>query len=77
MLSNWVSFLAYPNLFGIKDFVVVIVVEKITFSYGIRATKRACALHNSSLCTFRHQLVHYTIFHPKMAESHIAHLRTD
>jgi hypothetical protein len=23
MLSNWVSFLAYPNLFGIKGFVVV------------------------------------------------------
>jgi hypothetical protein len=26
MLSNWVSFLAYPNLFGIKGFVVVVVV---------------------------------------------------
>jgi hypothetical protein len=26
MLSDWVSFLAYPNLFGIKDFVVVVVV---------------------------------------------------
>jgi hypothetical protein len=25
MLLNWVSFLAYPNLFGIKDFVVVVV----------------------------------------------------
>jgi hypothetical protein len=25
MLSNWVSFLTYPNLFGIKDFVVVVV----------------------------------------------------
>jgi hypothetical protein len=23
MLSDWVSFLAYPNLFGIKGFVVV------------------------------------------------------
>jgi hypothetical protein len=22
MLSDWVSFLTYPNLFGIKDFVV-------------------------------------------------------
>jgi hypothetical protein len=26
MLSDWVSFLAYPNLFGIKGFVVVVVV---------------------------------------------------
>jgi hypothetical protein len=26
MFSNWVSFLAYPNLFGIKGFVVVVVV---------------------------------------------------
>jgi hypothetical protein len=26
MLSYWVSFLAYPNLFGIKGFVVVVVV---------------------------------------------------
>jgi hypothetical protein len=25
MFSDWVSFLAYPNLFGIKGFVVVIV----------------------------------------------------
>jgi hypothetical protein len=27
MLSDWVSFLAYPNLFGIKGFVVVVVVS--------------------------------------------------
>jgi hypothetical protein len=27
MFSNWVSFLAYPNLFGIKGFVVVVVVD--------------------------------------------------
>jgi hypothetical protein len=26
MLSDWVSFLAYPNLFGIKGFIVIIVV---------------------------------------------------
>jgi hypothetical protein len=26
MFSDWVSFLVYPNLFGIKDFVVVVVV---------------------------------------------------
>jgi hypothetical protein len=24
MISGWVSFLAYPNLFGINDFVVVV-----------------------------------------------------
>jgi hypothetical protein len=24
MFSDWVSFLIYPNLFGIKDFVVVV-----------------------------------------------------
>jgi hypothetical protein len=30
MLSDWVSFLAYPNLFGIKGFVVV-VVEDVSF----------------------------------------------
>jgi hypothetical protein len=27
ILSDWVSFLAYPNLFGIKGFVVVVVVR--------------------------------------------------
>jgi hypothetical protein len=27
MLLDWVSFLAYPNLFGIKGFVVVVVVH--------------------------------------------------
>jgi hypothetical protein len=26
MLSNWISFLVYPNLFEIKGFVVVIIV---------------------------------------------------
>jgi hypothetical protein len=28
MLSDWVSFLAYPNLFGIKSFVVVVIGHK-------------------------------------------------
>jgi hypothetical protein len=28
-ISDWVSFLAYPNLFGIKDFVVVVVVARV------------------------------------------------
>jgi hypothetical protein len=27
MLSDWVSFLTYPNLFGIKGFVVVVVIS--------------------------------------------------
>jgi hypothetical protein len=30
MISDWVSFLAYPNLFGIKDFVVVVVSVLLT-----------------------------------------------
>jgi flagellum-specific peptidoglycan hydrolase FlgJ len=30
MLSDWVSFLAYPNLFGIKGLVVVVVVVLLT-----------------------------------------------
>jgi hypothetical protein len=32
ILSGWVSFLVYLNLFGIKDFVVVVVV----LSFGIK-----------------------------------------
>jgi hypothetical protein len=32
MFSDWVSFLAYPNLFGIKGFVVVVVV--VVFDMG-------------------------------------------
>jgi hypothetical protein len=28
MLLDWVSFLAYPNLFGIKGFVVVVVITE-------------------------------------------------
>jgi hypothetical protein len=31
ILSDWVSFLAYPNLFGIKGFVVVVVVVVVVF----------------------------------------------
>jgi hypothetical protein len=30
MLSDWVSFLAYPNLFRIKGFVVVVVSKELT-----------------------------------------------
>jgi hypothetical protein len=39
MLSDWVSFLAYPNLFGIKGFVVVVVVVVVVVSgrqYSLR-----------------------------------------
>jgi hypothetical protein len=32
MLSDWVSFLAYPNLFGIKGFVVVENAKRRTYS---------------------------------------------
>jgi hypothetical protein len=32
MLSDWVLFLAYSNLFEIKDFVVVVVVVVVVFS---------------------------------------------
>jgi hypothetical protein len=34
MLSDWVSFLAYPNLFGIKGFVVV---YKTIFGFNVQA----------------------------------------
>jgi molecular chaperone DnaK (HSP70) len=34
MLSDWVSFLAYPNLFGIKGFVVVVVIAVVSQFYG-------------------------------------------
>jgi hypothetical protein len=30
MFSDWVSFLVYPNLFGIKGFVVVVVVAVVS-----------------------------------------------
>jgi hypothetical protein len=33
MLFDWVSFLTYPNLFGIKNFVVVVVVMFSFFSF--------------------------------------------
>jgi hypothetical protein len=41
MLSDWVSFLAYPNLFEIKDFVVVVVVfiEVSIVRYEIRIAR--------------------------------------
>jgi hypothetical protein len=35
MFSDWVSFLAYPNLFGIKIFVVVVVVKTPLFQHTI------------------------------------------
>jgi hypothetical protein len=33
MISDWVPFLAYPNLFGIKGFVVVVVVVVVVIVY--------------------------------------------
>jgi hypothetical protein len=37
MLFDWVSFLAYPNLFGIKGFVVVVEnLKHLKFLYPIR-----------------------------------------
>jgi hypothetical protein len=35
MLSDWVSFLAYPNLFGIKGFVVVVVLVLGGIHFGV------------------------------------------
>jgi hypothetical protein len=34
MLSDWVSFLAYPNLFGIKGFVVVVVFMQLFIKFA-------------------------------------------
>jgi hypothetical protein len=54
MFSDWVSFLAYPNLFGIKDFVVVVmsmmlslplIFGRVTFGHA----KRQCPPENVSL----------------------------
>jgi hypothetical protein len=33
MFSNWALFLVHPNLFGIKDFVVVIIVENTSWAF--------------------------------------------
>jgi hypothetical protein len=35
MLSDWVLYLAYPNLFGIKGFVVVVVVSHANYAVKI------------------------------------------
>jgi hypothetical protein len=32
MISDWASFLAYPNLFGIKGFVIVVVIDSFDSS---------------------------------------------
>jgi hypothetical protein len=45
MILDWVSFLAYPNLFGIKVFVVVVVVFS-KFSWIL------LALLNSNSCDY-------------------------
>jgi hypothetical protein len=31
MLSDWFSFLVYPNLFVVKDFIVVVVIVRMLF----------------------------------------------
>jgi hypothetical protein len=38
MILDWVSFLAYSNLFGIKDFVVVVVVKTIQYYFQAYAS---------------------------------------
>jgi hypothetical protein len=35
IFSDWVSFLTYPNLFGIKDFVVVAVVVVVVVVFKV------------------------------------------
>jgi hypothetical protein len=62
MFSDWVSFLAYPNLFGIKGFVVVVVVENAVFNfiYGARTA------HYFAFCYLDPQLTYFTRnSHPK------------
>jgi hypothetical protein len=45
MLSDWVSFLAYPNLFGIKGFVVIVVVVVIII-YSVCSEDILCITNN-------------------------------
>jgi hypothetical protein len=40
MLPDWVSFLANPNLFGIKGFVVVVVVVVVVVLYRYRQVQK-------------------------------------
>jgi hypothetical protein len=42
MLSDWVSFLAYPNLFGIKGFVVVDTKPQIWASPPMQQKYKMC-----------------------------------
>jgi hypothetical protein len=56
MLSNWVSFLAYPNLFGIKDFVVVVVPDSLMNGTDIMdklSNMFPIFMHSQSLLTFQ------------------------
>jgi hypothetical protein len=45
MLSDWILFLAYPNLFGVKGFVVVVVYDsdRILLSYLKKLAFRSSA----------------------------------
>jgi hypothetical protein len=54
MLSDWVSFLAYPNLFGIKSFVVVVLRHMFASKLGCKLgslpiTYLGFPLHNKKL----------------------------
>jgi hypothetical protein len=60
MLSDWVSFLAYPNLFGIKDFVVVVVVVVVCNS----AAKDYNVLLLDKRYTFDHPSIRLPLFLP-------------
>jgi hypothetical protein len=42
MFSDWVSFLAYPNLFGIKGFVVVVVVVVVSITKRLLILGQTC-----------------------------------
>jgi hypothetical protein len=54
MFSDWVSFLAYINLFGIKGFVVVVAIQNnlITSLYEI-GTRQVDLPYSSSICCLR------------------------
>jgi hypothetical protein len=57
MLSDWVSFLAYPNLFGIKGFVVVVELGLLTLYF----LPILLCLKNGSLCVFL-KMVHNIVY---------------
>jgi hypothetical protein len=40
VISDWISFLAYPNLFGIKGFVVVVVLDLLKTGKNIKQKRK-------------------------------------